>query len=172
MSNRDVPTADKKYLEFGTYGTYMVEDGILSPLGSPVWLWGHFYENVIRAILNGNWDKGHDSRHAVNYWWGMASGVIDVRLADTLPEGLKYLCNMLREGLRNGTLDPFQRKLIDQSGRVINDGSKTLSPEELLHMTLTILRPLPKIWSVNWVSDGIRFPWRRRESYENPNHLR
>lgn len=134
MSNRDVPTADKKYLEFGTYGTYMVEDGILSPLGSPVWLWGHFYENVIRAILNGNWDKGHDNRHAVNYWWGMASGVIDVRLADTLPEGLKHLCNMLREGLRNGTLDPFQRKLIDQSGRVINDGSKTLSPEELLHM--------------------------------------
>jgi basic membrane lipoprotein Med (substrate-binding protein (PBP1-ABC) superfamily) len=134
MSNRDVPTADKKYLEFGTYGTYMVEDGILSPLGSPVWLWGHFYENVIRAILNGNWDKGHDSRHALNYWWGMASGVIDVRLADTLPEGLTQLCNMLREGLRNGALDPFKRKLVDQDGRVVNDGSRTLSPEELLHM--------------------------------------
>ena len=134
MSNRDVPTADKKYLEFGTYGTYMVEDGILSPLGSPVWLWGHFYETVIRAILNGNWDKGRDNRHAVSYWWGMASGVIDVRLADGLPEGLKQLCNMLREGLRNGTLDPFQRKLVDQAGRVINDGTRTLSPEELLHM--------------------------------------
>jgi basic membrane lipoprotein Med (substrate-binding protein (PBP1-ABC) superfamily) len=122
MSNRDVPTADKKYLEFGTYGTYMVEDGVLSPLGSPVWLWGHFYENVIRAILNGNLCKGHDSRHALNYWWGMASGVIDVRLADSLPEGLAYLCNMLREGLRNGTLDPFKRRLVDQSGRVVNDG--------------------------------------------------
>ena len=134
ISNRDVPTADKKYLEFGTYGTYMVEDGVLSPLGSPVWLWGHFYENVIRAILNGNLDKGRDNRHAVNYWWGIASGVIDVRLADSLPEGLVQLCNLLREGFRSDTLDPFYRKLIDQNGRVVNDGSRPLTPEELLHM--------------------------------------
>lgn len=134
ISNRDVPTADKKYLEFGTYGTYMVEDGVLSPLGSPVWLWGHFYENVIRAILNGNWDKGRDNRHAVNYWWGMASGVIDVRLADSLPEGLVQLCNVLREGFQRDTLDPFFRKLIDQDGRIVNDGSRPLTPEELLHM--------------------------------------
>ena len=134
ISNRDVPTADKKYLEFGTFGTYMVENGVLYPLGSPVWEWGHFYENVIRAILLGNWDKGHDNRHAVNYWWGISSGVIDVKLADTLPEGLQYLSNMLREGLRNGTLDPFHRKLVAQDGRVINDGSRTLSAEELLHM--------------------------------------
>ena len=134
ISNRDVPTANKKYLEFGTYGTYMVEDGILSPLGSPVWVWGHFYETVVRAILNGTWDKGRDNRHAVSYWWGMASGVIDVRLADSLPAGLKQLCNILREGLRNGTLDPFCRKLVDQSGRIVNTGKRTLAPEELLHM--------------------------------------
>ena len=134
ISNRDVPTADKKYLEFGTYGTYMVEDGVLYPLGSPVWEWGHFYENVIRAIFLGNWDKGHDNRHAVNYWWGISSGVIDVKLADSLPEGLQCLSNLLREGLRNGSLDPFHRKLVAQDGRIINDGSRTLCAEELLHM--------------------------------------
>ncbi len=134
ISNRDVPTADKKYLQFGTYGTYMVEDGVLNPLGSPVWLWGHFYETVIRAILNGNWDKGKDNRHAVNYWWGMASGVIDVRLADGLPTGLVQLCDVLREGLRNGSLDPFHRRLVDQDGRVISAGDRCLAPEELLHM--------------------------------------
>lgn len=134
ISNRDVPTADKKYLEFGTYGTYMVEDGILYPLGSPCWEWGHFYENVIRSILNGSWEKGRDNRHAVNYWWGMASGVIDVELADSLPEGLLHLSKLLREGLRNGTLDPFHRKLVAQDGRIINDGTRNLSPEELLHM--------------------------------------
>ena len=134
ISNRDVPTADKKYLEFGTFGTYMVEDGVLYPLGSPVWEWGHFYENVIRAIFLGNWDKGHDNRRAVNFWWGISSGVIDVKLADTLPEGLQCLSNLLREGLHDGTLDPFRRKLVTQGGRVINDGTRTLSAEELLHM--------------------------------------
>ena len=134
ISNRDVPTADKKYLEYGTFGTYMVEDGVLHPLGSPVWEWGHFYENVIRAIFLGNWDKGHDGRRAVNFWWGISSGVIDVKLADTLPEGLHCLSNLLREGLRTGTLDPFCRKIVDQDGRLINDGTRTLSAEELLHM--------------------------------------
>ena len=134
ISNRDVPTPDKLYLEFGSYGTYMVEDGVLYPLGSPCWLWGSFYENVIRSILNGNWDKGKDNRHAVNYWWGMDSGVIDVKLAETLPEGLVQLANMLRKGLREGTVDPFRRKLIAQDGRVMNSGDRVLSPEELLHM--------------------------------------
>ncbi len=134
ISNRDVPTPDKMHLEYGTYGTYMVEDGVLYPLGSPCWLWGAFYENVIRSMLNGNWEKNRGSGHALNYWWGMDSGVIDVELAESLPEGLKHLCNMLREGFRSGTLDPFHRKLIAQDGSVINDGSRTLSPEELLHM--------------------------------------
>ena len=134
ISNRDVPTADKMFLEHGTYGTYMVEDGILQPLGSPCWLWGNFYENVIRTILNGNWDKSRDNPHAVNYWWGMDSGAIDVKLAEGLPEGLLCLANMLKEGLRNGTLDPFRRKLVAQGGRIISDGSRALSSEELLHM--------------------------------------
>lgn len=134
ISNRDVPTPDKKYLEFGTYGTYMVEDGVLSPLGSPIWLWGNFYENVIRSILNGTWEKGKNNMRAVNYWWGMDSGVIDVNLADSLPAGLLQLCNILREGLKAGTLEPFQRRVVAQDGRVINEGDRILTPEELLHM--------------------------------------
>ncbi len=134
ISNRDVPTPDKKYLEFGTFGTYMVEDGILYPLGSPCWLWGNFYENVIRSILNGHWEKGRDNRHAVNYWWGMDSGVIDIKLAESLPEGLQQLCSMLRDGLREGTLDPFRRKVVAQNGKIINTGERSLSPVELLHM--------------------------------------
>ena len=134
ISNRDVPTPNKKYLEHGTYGTYLVEDGVLQPLGSPCWLWGHFYENVIRTILNGNWDRDKGSRHAVNYWWGMDSGVIDVKLADGVPEGMLRLTDILRQGLKNGTIDPFRRELIAQDGRIINDGTRTLSPEELLHM--------------------------------------
>ena len=134
ISNRDVPTPDKKYLEHGTYGTYLVEDGILQPLGSPCWLWGHFYENVIRTILNGNYDKEKGNRHAVNYWWGMDSGVIDVELAEQVPEGMLRLTNILKEGLKTGTIDPFFRKIIAQDGRVMNDGTHTLSPEELLHM--------------------------------------
>lgn len=135
ISNKDVPLPDQTYLEFGEYGTYLVSDnGTLTPLGSPCWLWGRFYENVIRSILSGAWSQSKDSRQAVNYWWGMDSGVIDVKLSDKLPEGLRSLANMLRQGLQSGTLDPFRRRIIAQDGSLKNDGSQSFTPDVLLHM--------------------------------------
>ena len=97
-------------------------------------MWGKFYEHVVRSILNGAWDRTKDSHHAVNYWWGMDSGVIDVELSQQLPEGLRVLADTLKQGLRKRTIDPFRRRIVAQDGTVKNDGSRALSAEELLHM--------------------------------------
>lgn len=135
ISNRDVPTQDKKYLNFCNYGTYAWDDsGNMIALASPVWLWGKFYEQVVRSILAGTWDKDKDSPRALNYWWGMNSGVIDVEFSEQIPEGIRALADILKQGLQNGMVDPFRRRIVTQDGRVINDGSRTLQPEELLHM--------------------------------------
>ena len=135
ISNRDIPTQDKMYLEFGSYGTYLLEEnGSMMSLGSPCWMWGKFYEHVVRSILNGAWDRSKDSHHAVNYWWGMDSGVIDVELSHHLPEGLRVLADTLRLGLQKRTIDPFRRRIVAQDGTIKNDGSRALSAEELLHM--------------------------------------
>jgi len=135
VSNRDVPTPGQKRLEHGSYGTYFIEpNGNLLPLASPCWMWGKFYEHVIRPILCGSWDDSARGDRAVNYWWGMDSGVIDVTLSKHLPEGLRQMAWILRKGLQSGTIHPFKRLLIDQSGRIVNDGSRNLTPEELLHM--------------------------------------
>ncbi len=135
VSNRDVPTPDQKRLEYGTYGTYLIEDdGSLLHLGSPCWMWGKFYEHVVQSILSGTWAQGNDSGKAVNYWWGMDSGVIDVTLSEKLPDSLMQLADILRKGLQDGSIDPFRRKLVAQDGTIINDGSRSLTPEELLHM--------------------------------------
>ena len=135
VSNRDVPTPDQTHLEFGSYGTYLIEpDGTLRHLGSPCWMWGKFYQQVVQSILNGSWDQGTDTAKAVNYWWGMDSGVIDVTLSENLPEGLALLADILRRGLKDGSIDPFRRRLVAQDGTVINKGDRALSPEELLHM--------------------------------------
>ena len=135
ISNRDVPTDGHKYGQFGTYGTYFIsKTGELTPLASPVWLWGNFYEKVVRAMLDGTWEQGVDSRKPRNYWWGMDSGVIDIELSPDLPDSMRHLANVLRRGLRSGIIDPFGRRITDQSGRVVNDGSRTFSPDELLRM--------------------------------------
>ena len=134
ISNRDIPTPSGHDMLQGNYGTYLVEEnGVLVPLGSPCWLWGKFYENVIRSILSGAWNNENTQR-AVNYWWGMDSGVIDVTLSDRLPDGIRCMAEILKDGLRSGRIDPFLRPIIAQDGTVKNDGSRAFTPDELLHM--------------------------------------
>ena len=135
VSNRDTPTPGRLHLEHGSFGTYYIApDGNLLHLASPVWMWGKFYEHVVQSILDGNWKQGTEEDKAVNYWWGMDSGVIDVVLSKHLPEGLRQMAWILRKGLQNGTIDPFRRLLIDQQGNLRNDGSHSLTTDELLHM--------------------------------------
>lgn len=131
ISNRDTP--EENYL-VTEYGTYLADNtGHLIPLGSPTWVWGHFYENVVRSIMGGSWENEKEGQ-IINLWWGMRSGVIDVNLAPYLPESMKVLAGMLKEGICSGTLDPFKRKILDQQGNVRNDGTKTFSPVELMQM--------------------------------------
>ena len=134
ISNRELPTQEQIYMDFCNCGTYQVgEDGLLTPLGSPCWMWGKLYETIIRSIMSGSWDNSKDPR-AVNYWWGMDTGVIDVKLYAKLPAGVRALAELLREGLQNGTVDPFLRPITAQDGSVKNDGSQIFTPDEILHM--------------------------------------
>ena len=135
VSNRDAPTQKNLCQDFCNYGTYLMDSrGDLIPLGSPLWVWGNFYEFVIRSILTGGWKRGKGNSTALNYWLGMDSGVIGVQLSDKLPEGVRQMALLLKKGLREGTLDPFFRKIIAQDGSVKNDGTRKISPEELLRM--------------------------------------
>lgn len=131
ISNRDAYSAERRHHE---YGTYMANDeDMLVPLGSPQWVWGKFYETVIRSILSGSWDT-EKTTQPVNYWWGMSSGVIDVIFSDSLPEGVRTLAQLLRKGMQDGTIDPFLRKITAQDGSLKNDGRQGFTPDELLHM--------------------------------------
>jgi hypothetical protein len=135
VSNRDAPTQAKLYQDFCNYGTYLMDDrGNMIPLGSPVWMWGKFYEFVIRNILGGGWRNDKDATTALNYWLGMDSGVIDISLSDKLPAGLRQMAGILRKELQSGDLDPFLRKIRAQDGTLKNDGTHTFTPEQLLKM--------------------------------------
>lgn len=135
ISNRDIPTPSNTYLHSGDFGTYFVRPGgTLTPLGSPVWMWGKFYENVVKSVFDDSWDDSKEPGKAVNYWWGMDSGVIDVNFSDEIPMGVRTLADILRKDLQAGTLSPFARRIIAQDGSVKNDGTRDFSPEELMRM--------------------------------------
>ena len=135
ISNRSVPTQNRMYLDFCSYGTYLMDDrGELIPLGTPVWVWGKFYEFVIRSIFSGGWKREKGVSTALNYWLGMDSGVIGLNLSDKLPEGVRQMAKLLKKGMEDSVIDPFLRRIVAQDGTVKNDGTHRFTPEQLLHM--------------------------------------
>ncbi len=134
ISGHDAPALGHPQKEFGTF--QLSEGGEPLNLAAPYWHWGQFYVNVVRTILNGSWSKdksGQDGR-AVNYWWGMSSGVLDVLFSRELPAGIRHLAEILRSGVISGGIDPFACRIVAQDGSVRNDGSHGFTPEQLLRM--------------------------------------
>ncbi len=136
ISNRDAshPKQPKWAMDWGTY--CLREDGNMVPLAVPCWDWGRFYVQVVQSVFNGSYDalSRAQNQQAINYWWGMSSGVIDVQFSPSLPEGVRRLAEHLRSDLRGGFIDPFHCRIKDQNGVLRNDGSRDLSPEELIRM--------------------------------------
>lgn len=133
ISNRDATNSQNPHwaLEWGTYR--LQEDGSMLPLAVPCWTWGKLYEQIVLSIFNGSWANVPASK-AINYWWGMKSGVIDVQLSDTLPDGVRSLAEILKQGIIDGIVEPFYTRIVDQEGRERNDGSHPLTPEQIMGM--------------------------------------
>ena len=159
ISNREIPTQNRLYMDFCNYGTYLLGDrGNLIPLASPVWVWGNFYELAISALLSGAKKEEKTGAKAVNYWLGMGSGVIDVELSEKLPAGISTLASILRRGIATKAIDPFRRKIIAQNGAVKNDGSHSFTPDELLYMDWlceNVIGEIPTFDQILPMSQGI-----------------
>ena len=186
VSNRDTPTSSKVYLDFCNYGTYLMDGmGDLVPLGSPVWVWGKFYEFVVRSIFSGSWKNEQDRSTALNYWLGIDSGVVGLNLSDKLPEGVRKLAKLLQRSFADRSIDLFFRRIVAQDGTVKNDGSKTFTPDQILHMdwlcdnvigsipSYDEILPMaqPVVRELGLYRDTIP-PIKEVSDLENPNHLR
>ena len=131
ISNRDIPVPDANYMKHGYYGTFLLDGNDAWPVASPVWVWGKLYENIVRSILSGS---AEERTQAVNYWWGMDSGAIDVTVSDLVPKGVLKLAETLTGMLKQGSFDIFSQRLTAQDGTLIADGVTPLSSMEILKM--------------------------------------
>lgn len=132
--------SDRDYIAEEPWGAQglacLGEGGELKRLASPSWHWGEFYVRLLREFLrNPKYiPLAEDSGRAVNFWWGMDSGVVDLWVSPDLPEGCRALADILYRGIRSGTLRPFQRLIRTQEGTLVNDGSRDLATGEILKM--------------------------------------
>ena len=132
ISNRDA-AADSSHWAF-EWGTYHLDgDSEPMPLALPCWNWGAFYEKLVRSVLKTGLEKAPVDK-VVNYWFGLDSGVIDVQLSDSLPDGVRSLAQLLKNGLIRGEIDPFRSRITDNAGVLRCDETRSFTPEELIHM--------------------------------------
>ena len=131
VSNRDLNAPMTMSREFGLYerGETPVNYAM------PVWHWGKLYEEILRSILNNNWKDEEESAgiYALNYWWGMSSGAIDVITSQKLPPELLRLTETLKTAIINRSLIPFSGLLRFQDGSCL-DAGEGLAPEDLIRM--------------------------------------
>lgn len=133
VSDKDmvVPEDAKRF-----YGLYRFVDERPIGLAMPVWQWGVFYEQMIRTIMEGTWknDDNIIEKKAINYWWGMSAGVIDMICSRNLPIGTKRLVELIKTAISRGEFNPFYGKLYSQNGVVQEDANRELTPEEIILM--------------------------------------
>ena len=118
------------------FGLYRLDGEVPHNLAMPLWHWGKFYEQLIQTIMDGTWkyDDNPATMQAINYWWGMSSGVVDVICSQNLPIGTKRLVDLLKNTICTGEFNPFSGVLYSQEGVVQNNPNKSLTPEEILTM--------------------------------------
>lgn len=119
------------------YGLYVEQDNTQKNLAMSIYHWGVFYEKLINSILRGSWkveEEESGESKALNYWWGLSAGVIDVICSGTLPAGTKKLVNLVKHNISQGIFHPFTGSLSDQEGNIRCDDTDILRPEDIVTM--------------------------------------
>lgn len=119
------------------YGLYVEQNDTPKNLAMSIYHWGAFYEELINSILRGSWkveESSSGESKALNYWWGLSAGVIDVICSGTLPIGIKKLMELIKHDISNGLFHPFTGPLTDQEGNIRCDNTDILRPEDIITM--------------------------------------
>lgn len=118
------------------FGIYHMEGGHPRNLAMPLYHWGKFYEQLLRTIMDGTWkyDDDPSSTKAINYWWGLSEGVIEIICSQCLPIGTKRLVELLRSTISSELFNPFSGILYSQTGVVSENPEFSMLPEEIMTM--------------------------------------
>lgn len=97
-------------------GLYKIRDGKETYVGASYYNWGKYYLQIVSSVLNGMWNANEiiEKHIAANYWFGLETGVVDIRVPG-ISDQTKKLLDFFKDAIISGT-DPFSGKLTDNKG--------------------------------------------------------
>ena len=152
VSDQDMITPNSANRQFGLY---RVENGRTLNLAMPLWNWGIFYEKMIQSILAGSYQtEGNSEERALNYWWGMSAGVIDMICSNNVPGGVRRLADHLKSDIRKGDIVPFYGEIYSQDKELRNKKDAAMKPEDIMEMDWLVENVVGSIPSMNTLIDA------------------
>ena len=104
-------------------------------LAAPSWKWGVYYEKILRQFFSKTvQDEYESSSKALNYYWGMSAGVVDVSFSETLTNGTRHLADFLKESIVREVCSPFLTPICIQGGETIGQQQGMLNQEQIAGM--------------------------------------
>ena len=145
------PTGEKKQ-----FGLYCIEEDGVSSIATPVYQWGVFYEKIIDSIQSGAYQRDKEKKAAVNYWWGLSSGVVDLIYSRKIPDGILRLMRVIKGLIKDNAFSPFSDTITDQSGVVRNSEKESMLPEDIMNMDWLVSNVVGEIPEIDKLKDEAR----------------
>ena len=90
--------------------------------------WDSYYVDRARAVIDGSWESQ-------DTWKGIADGMVAFpEYSAEVPDDVKAAAEVVREGIVDGSLHPFQGPIFNQAGEEVVPAGEVLDDEVLLGM--------------------------------------
>lgn len=143
ISNRNLTVPREVTVKYGVYSMLCSMDlknqKVEHHLAAPIWNWGAFYEKIIKNILNDTYktlrDIFNSNSRLVNFWWGMASGILDIYYSDKyVPAETQKLVKLMKKMIIDSNYNPFVGPIWDNKGQLRLNNDEVASHEQILRM--------------------------------------
>ena len=130
------------------------EEQEVENLAAPVYQWGPYYEQIIQKLIDGSLDarKNGAAGKAVNFWWGISAGVVDIILSKNLPYASRNVIMSLKRIIATDAASPFEGEIHTQTGVLKGPDSPALNDKEIIKMDWlcdNIIGEIPETWELD-----------------------
>lgn len=137
-----------------SFGLSHIAEDKTDLLAVPVWKWGVYYEKILRSMLDKTIKNEYvDTARALNYYWGMSAGVVDIEYAPALPLSSRRYADFFRSSLINGAGKPFLTPFYKQNGEIVGARQNELGLEQIISMDYLVDNVVGSIPAYEELSD-------------------
>lgn len=146
------PTAEGRQ-----FGLYYIDDETTVNIAMPVYQWGEFYEKLLESVIGGTFkQEAENGDMAINYWWGLSAGVVDLIYSEKIPTGTKKLVHLIKQQIMKNEYSPFEGVIVAQDGAIKNDKGEIMTPADIMTMNYLVENVIGEIPEVDELYDDAK----------------